>query len=147
MQIREYQRWLEEWDRKRGWHRVSLGHTLLHALEEMGEVARLVLRLDGYKEAESEAAVRAELARELSDVFVFLFKLAYQCEIDMESALLAGQIKADQRWGDLEVAKTELERYLAQQAQNLSQMSGEAESPLHSEEGMPGTAQVCPDSA
>ena len=125
MQISEYQRWLEEWDRTRGWHRVSPSHTLIHALEEMGEVARLILHLEGYKGAESSEAVRADLATELSDLFVFLFKLAYQCGIDMEEALKAGQAKADGRYGDLAAASAELERYLAQQAENLAQMQGQ----------------------
>ena len=122
MQISEYQRWLEDWDRARGWHRVSLSHTLIHALEEMGEVARIVLQLEGYKGAESMEATRAELAAELSDVFVFLFKLAYQCDIDVEEALRAGQVKANERWGDLARANAELERYLSQQTENLAQM-------------------------
>lgn len=124
MHISEYQRWLEEWDRQRGWHRVSPSHTLIHALEEMGEVARLVLHLEGYKGGENLEAVQEELATELSDLFVFLFKLAYQCGIDMEAALKAGQAKADERWGDLAVASAELERYLAQQAENLSRLRG-----------------------
>jgi len=122
MQISEYQRWLEDWDRARGWHRVSPSHTLIHALEEMGEVARIVLQLEGYKGVESMEATRAELAAELSDVFVFLFKLAYQCDIDVEEALKAGQLKADERWGDLSGASAELERYLSQQTENLAQM-------------------------
>ncbi|MBC8448464.1 MAG: hypothetical protein H8D78_12020 [Chloroflexi bacterium] len=122
MQISEYQRWLEEWDRQRGWHRVSPSHTLIHALEELGEVARLVLHLEGYKGADSVETVRAELATELSDLFVFLFKLAYQCGIDMEEALKAGQTKADELWGDLAAAGAELERYLSQQAENWTQM-------------------------
>ena len=91
-------------------------------MEEMGEVARLVLHLEGYKGGESPEAVREELATELSDLFVFLFKLAYQCGIDVEEALKAGQAKADERWGDLAAASAELERYLAQQAKNLSRM-------------------------
>ena len=125
MRIRAYQHWVEKWDRKRGWHRTSPSHTLIHALEEMGEVARLVLNLEGYKGAESPEAVREELATELSDLFVFLFKLAYQCGIDVEEALKAGQAKADERYGDLAAASAELERYLAQQAENLAQMQGQ----------------------
>jgi NTP pyrophosphatase (non-canonical NTP hydrolase) len=122
MQIREYQQWLEAWDRARGWHRVSPSHTLIHALEEMGEVARLVLHLEGYKGGEGPEAVRQELAAELSDLFVFLFKLAGQCGINMEEALKAGQAKADERYGDLAAASAELERYLAQQTANLSHL-------------------------
>ena len=53
MQIRDYQQWLEAWDKARGWDRVSPSHTLIHALEELGEVARLMLQWEGYKDAES----------------------------------------------------------------------------------------------
>ncbi|HIQ05652.1 MAG TPA: hypothetical protein EYH31_08150 [Anaerolineae bacterium] len=122
MEIREYQHWLEEWDRARGWDRVSPSHTLLHALEEMGEVARLILQLEGYKPADDLDAVQAELANELSDLFVFLFKLAYQCGIDIEEALQTGQAKADQRYSDLEAAGAELDRYLHRQAENLARL-------------------------
>ncbi len=95
MQIREYQQWLEAWDQARGWDRVAPAHTLVHALEEMGEVARLVLQWEGYKNAESPEELHAELEEELSDVFVFLFKLAYQTGVDVEAALARGQAKAD----------------------------------------------------
>ena len=60
MEIREYQRWLEEWDRARGWDRVSPSHTLIHALEELGEVARLILQWEGYKNADSLEHLRAD---------------------------------------------------------------------------------------
>ena len=78
MQIREYQEWLEAWDKARGWDRVALSHTLIHAMEELGEVARLVLQWEGYKDPGDPAKLAADLEEELSDVFVFLFKLAYQ---------------------------------------------------------------------
>ncbi len=127
MHIAEYQRWLEEWDRARGWDRVKPSHTLIHALEEMGEVARLVLQWEGYKGAESLDKLRADLAEELSDVFVFLFKLAYQCGVDVEAALRAGQIKADERYPDLDQAGAELARYHARQAEELIQLLREDE--------------------
>jgi NTP pyrophosphatase (non-canonical NTP hydrolase) len=122
MQIREYQHWLEAWDRARGWDRVLPGHTLVHAFEEMGEVARLVLQWEGYKDAESPEKLHAELEEELSDVFVFLFKLAYQTGVDVEAALARGQAKADGRYPDLEQAGAELARYHARQAEELAQL-------------------------
>ena len=122
MHIAEYQKWLKEWDQARGWDRVKPSHTLIHALEEMGEVARLVLQWEGYKDVESPDRLRAKLAEELSDVFVFLFKLAYQCGVDVEAALRAGQIKADERYADLDRANAELARYHARQAEELAQI-------------------------
>jgi NTP pyrophosphatase (non-canonical NTP hydrolase) len=123
MEIREYQRWLEAWDRARGWDKVDPAHTLVHALEELGEVARLVLQYEGYKQAASPDQLRADLAEELSDVFVFLFKLAYQTGIDVEDALKAGQDKAEQRYADLDQAGEELNRYQTRQAELRSDAS------------------------
>lgn len=117
MQIREYQQWLEAWDRARGWDRVAAAHTLVHALEELGEVARLVLQWEGYKDAQNSEQLHAELEEELSDVFVFLFKLAYQTGVDVEAALTRGQAKADGRYDDLEAAAAMLARYHARQTE------------------------------
>ncbi len=128
MHIAEYQKWLEEWDRARGWDRVLPSHTLVHALEEMGEVARLVLQWEGYKPADDMEQVRAALAEELSDLFVFLFKLAYQCGIDVESALRAGQAKADQRYR-VEDGAPELARYLEAQARWRARLEGNDATP------------------
>ncbi len=117
MQIREYQQWLEAWDRERGWEQVDPAHTLVHALEEMGEVARLVLRYEGYKQNADPAALRAEFAEELSDLLVFIFKLAYQMGVDVEDAIQAGQQKANARYPTLQGAGDELARYQARQAE------------------------------
>ncbi len=102
MHIREYQAWLEQWDRARHWDKVMLSHTLLHALEELGEISRLVQMLEGYRPLDppDEQEVRERLALELSDLQVMIFKLAYQCGIDMETAMIRGQEKADERFPD-----------------------------------------------
>lgn len=120
MHIRAYQQWLQDWDHARGWDQVAPTHTLLHAVEEMGEVARVILRREGYKPSTSADQWEIEFREELSDVFVFLFKLAYQCGVDVEDALLAGMVKADARY-PLETGAAELARYLAQQAQPAPQ--------------------------
>ena len=43
----------------------SASHTLVHALEELGEVARLVLQWEGYKQAENTEKLHVELEEEL----------------------------------------------------------------------------------
>lgn len=102
MHIREYQEWLEAWDKARTWDQVLASHTLLHALEELGEVSKLVQIMEGYREQGklSPAQVRDELALELSDLQVMLFKIAYLCGIDMEEAMIRGQQKANARFPD-----------------------------------------------
>ncbi len=102
MQIREYQEWLETWDKTRTWDQVLASHTLLHAMEELGEVSKLVQIIEGYRAQDklTPAQVRDELALELSDLQVMLFKVAYLCDIDMEEAMIRGQQKADARFPD-----------------------------------------------
>ena len=131
MEIRAYQEWLEAWDRARGWENVSPAHTLIHATEELGEVARLILQWEGYKDAESPERLHAELEEELSDVFVFLFKLAYQTGVDVEAALARGQAKADGRYDDLADARAMLDRYRARQVESLDRLLGR---PLRADE-------------
>ncbi|MGQ9490842.1 MAG: MazG nucleotide pyrophosphohydrolase domain-containing protein [Anaerolineae bacterium] len=129
MEIRDYQRWLEAWDKARGWDRVSPSHTLIHALEELGEVARLILQWEGYKNAASPEQLRADLEEEIADVFIFLFKLAYQTGVDVEAALARGQAKADSRHSDLDQANIELLRYHARQQDLLAQMTKGQDTP------------------
>ena len=113
MHIREYQQWLEAWDRARGWDRLTLGHKLLHAIEELGEVSKLVQMLEGYREPQPAdlAALRADLALELSDLQVMIFKIAYLAGIDMEEALVRGQQKADARFPDPAAGQADLRAY------------------------------------
>jgi NTP pyrophosphatase (non-canonical NTP hydrolase) len=100
MQIHEYQEWVAAWDRARTWDRILPSHTLLHAVEEMGEISKLVQMIEGYRDPKDKDInmIRDELALELSDLQVMLFKIAYLCGIDMEEALRRGQVKADQRF-------------------------------------------------
>ena len=102
MHIREYQQWLEEWDKARHFDRVLPSHTLIHALEELGEISKLVQYIEGYRPNDGVDLdqVRDDLALEFSDLQVMVFKLAYLCGIDMEDAMQRGQQKADKRSPD-----------------------------------------------
>jgi NTP pyrophosphatase (non-canonical NTP hydrolase) len=113
MHIRDYQQWLEEWDKARTWDRVLPSHTLLHALEELGEISKLVQMIEGYRAAKPAdlAQLRADLALELSDLQVMLFKVAYLCGIDMEEAMRRGQQKADQRFPDPSTGPADQQAY------------------------------------
>ncbi len=98
MKISEYQRWLQAWDEARGFDKADPGLTLVHAMEELGEVAREVLFLKGYKQDAWPEEHREALAQELADTIVFLFKLGYQFGIDMEAAMLQLQERVDRRF-------------------------------------------------
>ncbi len=124
MDIRAYQQWIEAYDTARGWERVLPSHTLIHATEELGEVARLILQWEGYKDAESPEQLHRDLEEELSDVFVFLFKLAYQLGVDVDAALARGQAKAESRYDDLDEARAMLDRYHARQVEAVARLTG-----------------------
>jgi NTP pyrophosphatase (non-canonical NTP hydrolase) len=126
MHIREYQLWLQAYDQARGWDKISPSHSFLHLVEEIGEIARQVEYMEGYRDAENADKVRGNLAEELADAATFLYKLAYQCGVDLEDALRANMSKAENRFS-VDFGRSDTERYLARQAENLARMR-EAES-------------------
>jgi NTP pyrophosphatase (non-canonical NTP hydrolase) len=121
MHIREYQTWLQAYDEARGWDRIAPPHTFLHLIEEVGEIAREVEFLEGYRDADDASEVRTHLAEELADAATFLFKLAYQCGVDLEDALQANMTKAENRFS-IAFGQADTERYLARQAENLARI-------------------------
>ncbi len=80
------QRRLEDFDAARGWDAVSPAHTALHLMEELGEVMREALHLEGYKSP--DPAARERLGGELADVTLLLLKLASQYGVDLEKVVL-----------------------------------------------------------
>ena len=74
-------------DEARGWHDVDAAHTALHLLEELGEVAREILRLKSYKDPGDGAHRR--LHEELADVTVLVAKLANTVNADLETGVRA----------------------------------------------------------
>jgi NTP pyrophosphatase (non-canonical NTP hydrolase) len=121
MHIREYQTWLQAYDEARGWDKISPSHSFLHLVEEIGEIAREVEYLEGYRDAEDDSQVRGHLAEELADAATFLYKLAYQCGVDLEDALRANMSKAENRF-TVDFGRSDTERYLARQAENLARV-------------------------
>lgn len=123
MKISEYQSWLKSYDTARGFHHASAGHSLIHLFEELGEISRLILYAEGYRDPEERGDWREQLAEELADAAAFLFKLAYLCDIDLEAALSRNMEKAERRFG-IEQGLADTERYLAHQERNLRNHRG-----------------------
>ena len=90
MTFHDYQRWFKDYDAVRGLDEDPPMMSLAHLSEEIGEIARHVLRLEGVKpvgEAERDVEI-AELELELTDAFVFLTKLANSYGIEWEDAIV-----------------------------------------------------------
>jgi NTP pyrophosphatase (non-canonical NTP hydrolase) len=124
MHIREYQVWLQGYDEARGWDKISPSHTFLHLIEEIGEIAREVEYLEGYRAGGDSHELRTHLAEELADAATFLCKLAYQCGVDLEDALKDNMAKAEGRFS-VAFGQADTERYLARQAENLARLQQE----------------------
>ncbi|MFH0861042.1 MAG: MazG nucleotide pyrophosphohydrolase domain-containing protein [Candidatus Altiarchaeota archaeon] len=78
----EAQKQVREYDRRFGWDSDRASHIALHIQEELGEVARRVLRDEGYKK---ERFDKGELAQELTDILYLTLKLANKYDIDLDS--------------------------------------------------------------
>jgi NTP pyrophosphatase (non-canonical NTP hydrolase) len=124
MHIREYQTWLHAYDEARGWDKIAPSHSFMHLIEEVGEIAREVEYVEGYRDADDLTKVSARLAEEPADAATFLFKLAYQCGVDLEDALRASMSKAEERFS-VDFGRADTERYLARQAENLARIQDE----------------------
>lgn len=106
-----YQRWFREYDALRGMGEEEPTAAVAHLMEEAGEVARHVLRLEGHKAMEETQRVAEidALAVELSDAFVFLTKLANAYGIDWDTTIVRAMAKAESRWS-VEAGQQEAER-------------------------------------
>jgi NTP pyrophosphatase (non-canonical NTP hydrolase) len=69
------------YDQKYGWEGDKESHIALHMTEELGEISRLILRLEGYKHEEYS---KKALAEELIDLLYLTIKLGNTAGIDLE---------------------------------------------------------------
>ncbi|MEA3254768.1 MAG: hypothetical protein U9Q22_02920 [Candidatus Altiarchaeota archaeon] len=72
---------VREYDRRYGWDNDKESHIVIHMSEELGEISRRILRLEGYK---TEEFSREELAWELVDLLYLTLKLANKFNLNME---------------------------------------------------------------
>lgn len=79
--FQKFQKQVLEYDKKFKWNKDKSSHIVLHILEELGEVARRILRHEGYK---TEKFSKKELAQELTDVLYLTLKLANKFKIDLD---------------------------------------------------------------
>ncbi len=69
------------YDQKYGWVEDKESHIALHMSEELGEISRCILRLEGYKK---ESYDKKALAEELIDLLYLTIKLGNTAGIDLE---------------------------------------------------------------
>ncbi len=94
--IAESQKLVDQWIQDIGVRYFDELTNLGILMEEVGEVARLMVRIYGeqsFKNSDQEK----DLAEELGDVFFVLLCIANQCHIDLTNAFLKGMDKRNQR--------------------------------------------------
>jgi NTP pyrophosphatase (non-canonical NTP hydrolase) len=70
------------YDQKYGWEGDKESHIVLHMSEELGEISRCILRMEGYKK---EGFDKKALAEELIDLLYLTIKLGNTTGIDLET--------------------------------------------------------------
>ena len=128
MEFSEYQQQLKILEEERGWDRVLPSHTFMHMGEELGEIARVLECLEGYRGSElDDEELHTELSGELADLMNFIFKLANRYGIDIDRAMRASMHKFLTRYGDIEQSREEMSRYISYQEKKLEQIRGKRE--------------------
>lgn len=85
--MRKHQQEVDEWIKKIGKRYFSELTNLGQLSEEVGELARILIRQYGdqsWKKDEEPENIKTEIAEELSDIVFVVFCLANQLGIDME---------------------------------------------------------------
>lgn len=104
MDLTELQAQVEAFDRARDWHRVAPAHIGLHLLEELGEIARELLRREGYKGGEGH------LDQELADLLILIAKLANSLGVNLGQAVSDKLAELQERF-PLEEARAAIQHY------------------------------------
>jgi len=77
---------VKAYDAKYGWENDRESHITLHMMEETGEIARQILRLEGYKK---EPYDHKNLSEEIIDLLYLTVKLANRAGVDLEKEWVA----------------------------------------------------------
>jgi NTP pyrophosphatase (non-canonical NTP hydrolase) len=87
--IQQWQAYMSDLVRARGWDKASDLEIFLLLTEEVGELAKAYRRHRAlFTEGQPESETRAELAGELADVLSYLLDIAQRLDIDLENALV-----------------------------------------------------------
>ncbi len=84
--LKDYQNYIKDICKERGWDKNSHLELFLLFSEEIGELARAIRDHEGLYVEKNRTRNKAELESEFADVFAYLLDLANYFDIDMETA-------------------------------------------------------------
>lgn len=103
MEINEYQKWISDFYKSRGWYQLGVFERVAFLCEETGEVARSVRAMEIGRDRPDEVThskeiLVADLAEELGDVLANIFVLADKYNISFEDILISHKLKLQARF-------------------------------------------------
>ena len=103
MDILEYQKWITEFYKKRGWYELNAFIRVNFLTEEVGEVSKAIRSIEIGRDRPDEATLTKEqqvenLKEELGDVLDNLFILADKYEIDLTEIMESHKNKLNNRY-------------------------------------------------
>lgn len=103
MNILEYQKWITEFYKERGWYDLNAFIRVNFLTEEVGEVSKAIRTIEiGRDRPDEETLPKAQqinnLKEELGDVLDNLFILADKYDIDLTEIMTSHQDKLTQRY-------------------------------------------------
>jgi len=81
MALRGFQRQVKAYDKKKGWVNDRPEDAVLHMQEEVGEIARNLLKRSGYKRGRYDSK---SMNDEITDLLYLTFKLGNLLELDLD---------------------------------------------------------------
>jgi NTP pyrophosphatase (non-canonical NTP hydrolase) len=87
LNLADIDRVLREINRERGWDLVPASTTMVHLLEELGELAELIPKIGEVTTKLEDEAYSSHLAGEMGDAVLLLLKLAHTFGVDIPSAV------------------------------------------------------------
>ncbi|WP_146553964.1 MazG nucleotide pyrophosphohydrolase domain-containing protein [Rummeliibacillus sp. SL167] len=103
MDINEFQQWVKDYYTLKGWSDLNIFVRIGFLVEEIGEVARAIRKLEIGRDRPDEndgtyQEREQELTEELGDVFANLIIIANKYDIKLEDIFKAHQVKLDKRY-------------------------------------------------
>ncbi|MEJ2637221.1 MAG: MazG nucleotide pyrophosphohydrolase domain-containing protein [Calditrichia bacterium] len=94
-QLKDYQEYVAELERERGFEEQSARDKCLLLGEEVGELFKAVRKAEGIRI--DPASRVSELEGELADIFIYLCAIANRFDIDLKAAFLKKEAKNKKR--------------------------------------------------
>ncbi len=94
--VRELQAYVKKFVDERNWQ-TPASDILIHMVEELGEVARNVLKMKNYG-GQHTSDSKNNMPEELADVFYLLLKLANESNVDLADAFVQKMEKNSKRF-------------------------------------------------